>query len=155
RFGVSMKLLRRILEGDPDIKHFNVLAFNVAAAWVEPKGWIENSPAGREQAFARLEGVLLEGATDLSAALEKLARPGFEIAQGTPLNVFLLSDGQLTWGETDVAALVAGFEAHCPFATRFHCYRTGIGADNLELFEALTRRGGGIFNCFSEADLAA
>ena len=43
----------------------------------------------------------------------------------------------------------------CPFATRFHCYRTGLGADNLELFEALTRRGGGIFNCFTEADLAA
>jgi tetratricopeptide (TPR) repeat protein len=155
RFGVSMKLLRKILEGDPDIKQFNILTFNVAPAWVEPKGWIENSPAGREQALARLDGVLLEGATDLSAALEKLARPGFEIAAGTPVNVFLLSDGQLTWGETDVAALVAGFEARCPYPTRFHCYRTGIGADNLELFDALTRRGGGIFTCFSEADLPA
>jgi hypothetical protein len=40
-------------------------------------------------------------------------------------------------------------------ATRFHCYRTGLGADNLELFTALTRRGGGIFNCFSKDDLAA
>src|SRR5208282_2086302 len=37
----------------------------------------------------------------------------------------------------------------------FHCYRTGLGADNLELFEALTRRGGGIFNCLTEADLNA
>src|SRR5207249_4470623 len=36
-----------------------------------------------------------------------------------------------------------------------YCYRTGLGADNLELFDALTRRGGGIFNCFAEADLAA
>src|SRR5262249_17720866 len=38
-------------------------------------------------------------------------------------------------------------------STRFCCYRTGIGADNLELFEALTRKGGGIFNVFTEADL--
>src|SRR5262249_32814281 len=34
-------------------------------------------------------------------------------------------------------------------------YRTGLGADNLELFAALTRRGGGVFNCFTEAELAA
>ena len=50
---------------------------------------------------------------------------------------------------------MARFEGRCPFPTRFHCYRTGIGADNLELFEALTRRGGGMFNCFTEADLVA
>ena len=43
----------------------------------------------------------------------------------------------------------------CPYRTRFHCYRTGLGADNAELFEALTRRGGGVFNCFGEAELAA
>src|SRR5262249_14927607 len=28
-------------------------------------------------------------------------------------------------------------------------------AENLELFEALTRRGGGVFNCFGKADLPA
>jgi tetratricopeptide (TPR) repeat protein len=30
-----------------------------------------------------------------------------------------------------------------------------VGAENLELFEALTRKGGGIFNCFTETDFAA
>jgi hypothetical protein len=155
RFAVNMKLLRKILEADPDIKQFNILAFNVGAAWVEPNGWLENSPAGREKALARLDGVLLEGATDLAAALDKVAAPGFDVAKGTPLNLFLLSDGQITWGEKDVATLVARFEARCPFPTRFHCYRTGLGADNLELFEALTRKGGGVFNCFTEADLPA
>lgn len=155
RFAVSMKLLQKVLENDPDIKRFNVLAFNVGAAWVEPKGWLPNTREGRDQALARLDGVVLEGATDLSAALDRLARPGFAVAPGTPLNVFLLSDGQITWGEPDVGTLVARFEGRSPFVTRFHCYRTGIGADNLELFEALTRRGGGTFNCFTEADLAA
>src|SRR5205085_5960395 len=115
-------------------------------------------------------GIVLEGATDLSAALDKLARwhgqetmPQLKetIPQlrpqptgGTPLNVFLLSDGSITWGERDVAPLVARFESACPFNTRFHCYRTGLGAENLELFEALTRKGGGIFQCFGEADVA-
>jgi hypothetical protein len=105
--------------------------------------------------LSRLDGVLLEGATDVGAALDKLCKPDFAVEPGTPLNVFLLSDGQITWGESDTAQLVARFESRCPFPTRFHCYRTGLGADNAELFEALTRRGGGVFNCFGEGDLAA
>jgi hypothetical protein len=155
RFAVSMKLLRKILETDADVKRFNVLTFSVGAAWVEPKGWLDNTAANRDKVFARLDGLLLEGATDLSAALDRLARPGFPVEPDTPLNVFLLSDGQITWGEPDAAALAARFEARCPFPTRFHCYRTGLGADNQELFEALTRRGGGVFNCYGEADLSA
>ncbi len=155
RFGVSMGLLKRILESDQDIKQFNVLCFNVGAAWVAPQGFLPNTAEGRKQALKRLDGLLLEGATDLSCALEKLARPGFDLPAGTPLNCFLLSDGQITWGSDDVASLTARFEKRCPYPTRFHCYRTGLGAENLELFEALTRQGGGIFNCFGEADLAA
>src|SRR5262249_6227827 len=148
RFGVSMKLLRKILETDGDIQQFNVLAFNVGAAWVEPAGWLPNTPAGRDKLFERLDGIVLEGATDIGAALDRLAHPGFEQTPGLPLNVFLLSDGQVTWGEPDVAHLVGKFEGRCPFSTRFHCYRVGLGAENLELFEALTRKGGGIFNVF-------
>src|SRR5205807_2665860 len=38
---------------------------------------------------------------------------------------------------------------------RFHCYRTGLGEENAELFEALTRAGGGVFQCFGAAEVAA
>jgi Ca-activated chloride channel homolog len=155
RFNVSMKLLKRILESDPDIKHFNVLTFNVGSAWVEPKGWLPNTAEGRDKVLARLDGLLLEGATDLSSALDRLVQPGFEVVAGTPLNCFLLSDGQITWGSENVSSLVARFERRCPFSTRFHCYRTGLGAENLDLFDALTRKGGGIFNCFGEPDVAS
>src|SRR5262249_8721902 len=71
------------------------------------------------------------------------------------VNCFLLSDGNLTWGDTDAGSLVARFERKCPFRCRFHCYRTGLGAENLELFEALTRQGGGVFSCYAEADIPA
>lgn len=155
RFAVSMKLMKEILGRDTDIQKFNVLAFDVAARWVSPGGWLDNTAASREEAPRKLDGTLLEGATDVGAALDKLCSPGFSVEPGTPLNVFLLSDGQVTWGESDVAQLVARFEARCPFPTRFHCYRTGLGADNAELFEALTRRGGGVFNCFGETEVAA
>jgi tetratricopeptide (TPR) repeat protein len=155
RFGVSMKLMRAILEGDPAIKQFNVLAFNAAATWVEPKGWLPNTPQGRETLFQRLDGIVLEGATDVGAALDRLAEPPAGLPDKAPVDCFLLSDGHATWGETEVGTLVARFEARCPFAPRFHCYLTGLGAENAELFEALTRRGGGVFGCRSDADVAA
>ncbi len=155
RFGVSVKLMRKILEADPDLERFNVLTFNVGAAWLDPKGWFENHPKVREKALGLLDGLVLEGATDFAAALETLARPGALLKDGTPVDVFVLSDGQITWGEGDVNTLVSRFEKRCGFPVRVHCYRTGLGAENLDLFEALTRRGGGIFNCFTDADLAA
>ncbi len=149
RFAVSMRLLRKILENDPAIKEFNVLAFNVGAAWAEPAGWLPNNAAGRQRAFNKLDGVVLEGATDLSCALDKLVSPGFPVPGGTPLDCFLLSDGHITWGESDVNALVARFERLCPYPTRFHCYRCGLGEENAELYDALTRKGGGTFQCFT------
>ena len=155
RFAVSMKLLRQILAGDPGIKRFNVLAFNVAASWLNPSSWIDNTDAEREKALAKLDGIVLEGATDIAAALEKLIKPSFDVKAGTPLNVFLLSDGQITWGDKEVGPITARFESRCPYPTRFHCYRVGIGAENQELFAALTRKGGGVFNCFGEDDVAS
>ncbi len=155
RFARNVEILTKVLENDPDLKQFNVLTFNTGSAWVEPKGWLPNTPAGRKTALDRLDGLVLEGATDLSAALDRLVHPGFDVPRGTPLDVFLLSDGNLTWGDTDAAAVVARFEATSPYPTRFNCYRTGLGAENLELFGALTRKGGGVFNCFTDQDVAA
>lgn len=151
RFDVNMKLMGKILEGDPALKRFNILTFDVAGRWAEPKGWLDNTAAERAKALSRLDGIVLEGATDFAAALDKLA--DVDLPERTPVDVFVLSDGQITWGESEVATVVARYENRCRQNVRFHCYRTGIGADNLELFAALTRRGGGIFNCFSEADL--
>ena len=39
--------------------------------------------------------------------LDLLANPGWNVAAGSNLNCFLLSDGNLNWGETDIAPLVA------------------------------------------------
>lgn len=155
RFRVSMKLLQEILANDPEIQHFNVLTFNAGAAWVEPKGFLPNTKEGRETAMGRLDGIVLEGATDLSCALEKLVTPGFAIEKNTPIACFLLSDGHLTWGETEVAPLVSRFRKRCPHPTRFYCYRTGLGEENAELYDALTRDGGGTFQCYGEAEVAA
>ena len=151
-----MKLLQNILEADPAIKHFNILTFNVGAAWVEPKG-VAAQHRGRPRA---------RRSTSSTAWCWK-ARPTCpppwtswparlrRRRKATPLDCFLLSDGHITWGETGRGGAGGPLRAALPVPTRFHCYRTGLGAENLELFEALTRKGGGVFNCFGEADLPA
>jgi hypothetical protein len=155
RFGVSMKLLKTILETDTGIEKFNIVAFNAGAAWVAPKGWMSNTKEGRDKALSLLDGVVLEGATDLSAALDKLVNPGFDLDAKTPLACFVLSDGHLTWGRTEVPPLVARFRRECTNPLRFFCYRTGLGQENAELFDALTRDGGGVFQCYGEAEVPA
>ncbi len=155
RFDRCVKLLRAVLEQDPDIRYFNVLTFNSGAGWLEPKSWLPNTDEGRAQALARLDGVHLEGATDLSAALAALARPPFAIAEKTPVHCFLLSDGKLTAGERDLPALVARSRAHLPWPARWHCYHTGLGEENAELFALLTRTGGGVYRCPSDRDVPA
>src|SRR5262249_60802207 len=90
-----------------------------------------------------------------AAGVGQLVKPTWPMAQKTPNSCFLLSDGHLTWGETDVAPLVAPFKKRCVNPVRFFCYRTGIGDENAELFDALTRDGRGTFQCLGDAEVAA
>src|SRR5262249_21704634 len=73
RFARCVRLLRAVLEKDSAIEHFNVLTFSTGAAWLSPGGWLANTKEVREKALAKLDGIALEGATDLSAALEAVA----------------------------------------------------------------------------------
>jgi len=111
RFAVNRKLVQRILERDDAIKSFNVLLFDVTARWLQPGGFIDNTKQARGEAFASIDRILLEGATDLSAALRKLAVipwiPDAGTIDKTPLDVFLLTDGQITWGERKLSQILA------------------------------------------------
>src|SRR5439155_26974112 len=94
RFALSLKLLRAILENDRDVQRFNVLTFSTGAAWLEEKGWLANTKAVRERVLARLERAAPEGATDLFAVLQAVAKPTWSVASDLNVNAFLLPDGQ-------------------------------------------------------------
>lgn len=152
RFNANLAVMRCILESDAAIERFNVMCFDVGAWWIARDGWISNDAAGRARAFAALDQVLLEGATDLGVALEQLAAARFDAGEERAnVNVFLLTDGQVNWGERDADRMLAAFDQRASVETRFFCYRTGLGAENTELFDKLTRRGGGVFNVFNES----
>ena len=79
RFDVNVKLLRRILENDAAIKRFNILTFDVAGRWVEPKVWLDNNAAGRASgALSRLDGIVLEGRPISRPRWTRWLRPNFE-----------------------------------------------------------------------------
>lgn len=151
RFGTSLKLLDAILAQSPGIEQFAVLSFDAGARWLKPS-WTSNDAAGRASVPQALDGVILEGASDLSSALRALAMPPAGLASADKqLDVFLLSDGSLNWGETSPETLVAEFTAQAPWQARFFSYRLGIGGDNPQLYQALTKSGGAVFNCEAAA----
>ena len=149
RFELNMTLIEKILGASKATKQFNVVTFDAGARWFS-KAWLSNDEAGRKAFFDGMKGVLLEGGTDLSAALRKLANPPMTLPQGgkVPVDVMLLSDGAISWGGRDLDAMLARYKAEAPWSDRFFAYRTGLGAENLPLLQALTRRGA-IFNCMS------
>lgn len=151
RFSKSLKLLEAILEQSPGIEQFAVLSFDAGARWLKPS-WTVNDAAGRASVPVALNGVILEGASDLGSALRALAMPPAGLASADKqLDVFLLSDGSLNWGETAPETLVAEFTAQAPWQARFFSYRLGIGGDNPQLYQALTKSGGAVFNCEAAA----
>jgi hypothetical protein len=151
RFNANAKLIHSILTADPHIEQFNVLLFGSESRWLHPLGWLSNNAGSRERLRQYLTGLPLEGATDLANAMEQLTKTAFVTSSRNNLELFLLSDGQISRGESDVATLTARLVQQLPNRARWHCYRDKDGMENLELFSTLTRKGGGVYTRDSEA----
>ncbi len=119
RYRANVQRLKELLENDAAIKHFNVLTYDIAGRWWQPKGWLDNTAAERTRTVKVLADVLLEGASDFGAALDQLARPPFPIAKGISVRAVLLSDQRITWGEADVRFLCDRFLQRCGHPVRF------------------------------------
>lgn len=146
RFNLDVTLLRRILEGSPTIRRFNVLTFDAGARWLRDS-WYTNDARGRASAIEKIEDILLEGATDLGAALDTLARPPMS-HEDPRLDVFLLTDGAVSWGERDAGNLIERFVGRSPWDARIFAYRTGLGAEDITMLRRLAQNGA-VFNCLS------
>ena len=153
-FGANVALLKKILSKNPSIKRFNVLFFDVGAIWGNQKGWIQNTPEKRKQLFAKIDALLLEGATDLSLAFRALAAPSWLKKPRQDVDVFFLSDAQVSWGERSLDTMLSRFHRDQKWGRiRFFAYQTGISSENVELLRRLTRSGGSVFQCMGRSEL--
>jgi hypothetical protein len=149
RFNIWLKLMKAILDNNRDsIRSYRVVWFNVEAV-----GWPfqSNTPQDVEKLLAHASELVLEGASDLGAALRAcwLFPEGETIPRA---DVFLLSDGAATWGEGDLPALAATFKEgrQAPL----FAYTTGLAGTDTKALEFLAREtGGAVFSVVGEAEI--
>jgi hypothetical protein len=152
-FAANVTLLQKILKNNAGIKRFNILFFDVHAQWLN-KGWMPNNDASRKTLQAKLNKLLLEGATNLSGAFEKLAKPAWLKERKQNADVFLLSDASLSWGTREPELFLQRFAKNSRWGQlRFFAYQTGLGSENLPVLRRLTRDGGAVFPCLGRSEL--
>jgi hypothetical protein len=151
KFNVWLKLLGAILEKNRDtMKEFAVLFFGIDAAWWR-EAFVPNTPEAAKALLDDAGKLALEGATDLGAAIREAIRPAWAAKPlaGPAPDLFLLSDGSATWGESDVQVLAAVLRggpagsAGAPPAGALFAYATGLGGTDLAALGLLARGSGG------------
>ncbi len=144
KFNVWLKMTEALLKNNKDaIKEFNVLLFNVESFW-----WKNNSVQNTDQnindflTFART--LSLEGASDLGLALAEISK------DKNAKNIFLLSDGNVTWGSSD----------HYELSNKMNnndilfAYNTRMSGTSLNTLQHLCRNSGGaIFSIAGEDEI--
>jgi tetratricopeptide (TPR) repeat protein len=157
-WALQAAMLRALLERDESLGEYAVLLFDVRPRWLHGPGFRRNTPEARRETFGELERVFLEGASHVEGMLAELDRAGRDWLKpaggGGRVTAFLLSDGNVTWGQGQVDALLSH---HASSETlRWVSYRFGESAVNTDLFEALARAGGGrVVNVLSGPEVPA
>lgn len=154
RFNVWLKLLAGALEKNRDVtKKFAVAFFNVESHWYKPS-FVDNTKENVDALLAYANGLSLEGATDLGAALAQGTSPTWLGAQDDKRwDLFLLSDGAATWGEPNPHALARTLTTR-GWKGGLYAYQTGMAGTDATTLAHLTREAGGaLFSVTGEAEI--
>lgn len=153
RFNVWLGLLEAILNNNREsMKQFAVMFFNIETFWWK-EAFSANTPENVAELISFCKTLALEGATDIRTALEKGSVPVWLGKDAQPLgwDMFLLSDGSPTWGESDnhaLSSIVSG-KAGSLFA-----YQTGMSGTDTALLSHLAREtGGAVFSVVGEVEV--
>lgn len=156
RFNVWLTLLRSLLDENRDsIESFGVVFFNVETTWFR-EAFVPNTPANVEALLEYANGLALEGATDLGAALREASQPAWltKADAEAKWDVFCLSDGASTWGEAHEYAISGQLREGG--AAALFAYQTGMdGGDDAMLQHLARESGGAVFSVVGESEVAA
>ncbi|HUG66100.1 MAG TPA: DUF2135 domain-containing protein, partial [Pirellulaceae bacterium] len=160
KFNVWLNLLESVLTKNREtMKHFSVLFFSIDSHWWKEAD-VDNTPENVDALLAHCHSLSLEGATDLRQALREAAAPSWtktsEVSEtsevSTPRDLFLLSDGAVTWGEMNVHQLSKSLAA----GQTLFAYKTGMAGTSTATLEHLAREtGGAVFSIVNEDEVAA
>jgi len=153
-FNLWLALLRHILDDNRgSLRQFAVLTFDVGQHWWRQQ-WSDNTEENVAALLKDCEQLALEGATDLHQALASLGAAEWLRRDGhTRTDLFLLSDGAATWGETDLPLLDRAV-SEAPVDS-LYAYQTGMAGSAISVLQRLARQhGGAVLSVASEAELA-
>ncbi|MBA2543830.1 MAG: DUF2135 domain-containing protein [Deltaproteobacteria bacterium] len=147
RFNIWLKLMRGVLDGNRDtMSKFNVLFFSVDAHAFKAAP-VANTPQNVDELMTFANTLALEGATDLGAAFGAVSALSLSNA-----DLFLLSDGAATWGESNLHALGRTLRAT---RSSLFAYQTGLAGTDLAALSHLARESGGaVFSVTGESEIA-
>lgn len=142
-YELQSRTLEALLEKDDSIAQYAVVLFDVRPRWLHAPRYRDNTPQNRAETMRELRKVYLEGATNFEALLSDLDAnlSWLRAGEGAAPTAFLLSDGQITWGQTEVQAMARRHPSAS--ALRWMCYRFGESAVNQALFDELSRASAG------------
>jgi hypothetical protein len=153
KFNVWVDLLEQTLANNRDsLKEFAVVFFNVDSHF-----WKEEYVANTAENVAKLretiDSLALEGATDLYSAIDSVVKAewiGGESASSP--DVFLLSDGAATWGETNLRLIDRLLQQST--LGSLYAYQTGLTGTSIAGLRFLAgRSGGAVFSVATEPEL--
>jgi tetratricopeptide (TPR) repeat protein len=148
-------MMRATLENNrPTLNKFNVLFFDVGNSYWK-QDYVENTNANVEELIADCQQITLEGATDLSSAIKRIADSAWTTANGQTPDLFLLSDGGVTWGETDPRIIGHQLSEIENLGSLF-AYQTGLtGTAIANLRYLANTTGGAVFSIADEREIQA
>ncbi len=155
KFNVWLKLLEQTLTNNRDsIEQFAVVFFDVDSHfWKEQ--WMPNTAENVASLKQTTESLALEGATNLYRAIETVASAKW-ISEGNGeagADVFLLSDGAATWGETNLRLIDRMLQK--PSLGSLFAYQTGLSGTSVRSLRFLAgQSGGAVFSVASDDEIA-
>ncbi len=149
KFNIWLKMIKAILtKNQSSIKKFAILFFNVETFWWKNK-FVNNTTQNRTNLLKYMNTLTLEGATALDFALREAIKPSWAKSTLKYVDLFLLSDASITWGNRDLHVVANSLKNN-----RLFGYKTGItGTDNNALDQLARTSGGAIFSIAGEAEI--
>ncbi|HMO15955.1 MAG TPA: hypothetical protein PKD64_17760 [Pirellulaceae bacterium] len=153
KFNVWLKILEQTLTLNRDsIQHFAVLFFSVDNWYWKPE-YTPNTAENVEQLLADCQTLVLEGATNLFAAARRVQETEWLSQGSTSPDLFLLSDGNANWGETNLWLIQAEFAKLKPRG--MFAYQTGMDGTAVDSLRFLTSSfGGAVFGVSNESEVS-
>ncbi|MGN7611286.1 ankyrin repeat domain-containing protein [Magnetococcales bacterium HHB-1] len=154
QINVWLQMLETILENNRDqIKQFAVAFFNIETNWWR-QAFTPNTKENVQALMRYAHNLSLEGATDLSTALKEANLPTWykQKKQNAHWDIFLLSDGAITWGEDNLHSLSTLLQNQNRKA--LFAYRGGFSGTDTRMLQHLTRiSGGALFSVMGEKEV--